>query len=93
MNRRPFWPQGSRAGAEALQRLLSISDRDWHALKSQPRRRAAEQLASALVVLLAADGTSQDTHTSNNQALALLESAAAWLRGSQRDPGCPQHRR
>ncbi|MFO7630156.1 MAG: DUF6439 family protein [Prochlorococcaceae cyanobacterium] len=87
------WPEGARAAAEALQRQLSINDRQWHALKGQPRRRAAEQLAAALVQLLATDVAAKGADSDRDQSLALVESAAAWLRGSQRDPGCPQHRR
>lgn len=49
------WPAGSHDLAQQLQRCLSISDRDWHALKAQRNRRAAEQLAGALVLLLAED--------------------------------------
>jgi hypothetical protein len=43
------WPQESLALAQKLQRSLSIDDRQWHRLKSQRSRRAAEQLAAALV--------------------------------------------
>jgi hypothetical protein len=46
------WPEGSREAAEVLHRLLTIDNRQWHALKGQPQRRAAEQLAAALVQLL-----------------------------------------
>lgn len=86
---RRCWPSGSRDTAEALHRLLAIGDRDWHALKGQPRRRAAEQLAAALVQLLAAEPGAAAGDT-GAQELALIESAGAWLRGSQRDPGCPR---
>ena len=41
------WPDQSQDLAEQLQRSLAIGDRDWHALKSQRPRRAAEQLAAA----------------------------------------------
>ena len=46
------WPEASRDTAEALHRLLTIDNRNWHAFKAQPQRRAAEQLAAALVILL-----------------------------------------
>jgi hypothetical protein len=72
-----------------------ISDRQWHALKGQPQRRAAEQLAAALVQLLeegnAANGRSSTPQ--RQQAIALVRHALAWLEGDLRDPGCPSHGR
>lgn len=89
-----LWPEGSAALAEQLQRRLAIGDRDWHALKAQRSRRAAEQLAAALVVLLSADGPGSSTPSpARAQALALVEHAAGWLRGEISDPGCPSHGR
>ena len=89
------WPEGSQALAQQLHQLLRISDREWHALKGQPQRRAVEQLAAALVQLLdpanrpaAAEPTSQ-----RQQATALVEHALGWLNGTLRDPGCPSHGR
>ena len=87
------WPDGSRAAAEALHRLLTINNRDWHALKSQPQRRAAEQLAAALVQLL--DGNNApaapQATAQRQQAIALVENSLGWLKGELRDPGCPSH--
>ncbi len=89
------WPEGSQQTAQSLHRLLAIGDRQWHALKGQPQRRAAEQLAAALVLLLdelnspaAATPTPQ-----RQQATALVEHALGWLQGERRDPGCPSHGR
>ena len=88
------WPQGSETLAQELQRLLVIDDRQWHALKRQRPRRAAEQLASALVVLLSADDPRQGQPTAARQdAIALVEHALGWLRGEHSDPGCPSHGR
>lgn len=87
------WPEGSREAAEALHRLLVIGDRDWHALKGQPQRRGAEQLAAALVQLLD-EGNGPAVRGSTpqrQQAIALVEHALAWLQGSLKDPGCPSH--
>ncbi|MBM5806241.1 MAG: hypothetical protein FJ056_00855 [Cyanobacteria bacterium M_surface_10_m2_179] len=87
------WPPGSRETAETLHRLLTINNRDWHALKGQPQRRAAEQLAAALVQLL--DGSNPPgaplPTPQRQQAIALLEHSLGWLRGELRDPGCPSH--
>jgi hypothetical protein len=91
---RQRWPEGSAAQAEALQRLWVIDDRQWHALKAQPSRRAAEQLAGALLQLLGADGpTAGRDSEARQRAIALTASALAWLQGELRDPGCPDHGR
>lgn len=94
MGERQCWPESAAAQAEALQRLLSIDDRQWHALKGQPCRRGAEQLAGALVQLLGGDGPAAGRESEARQrAVALTRSALAWLEGELRDPGCPQHGR
>jgi hypothetical protein len=88
------WPAEALTTAVNLQRQLSIGDRDWHALKAQRPRRAAEQLAAALVQLLSADqpGRSQASEA-RQRALELVEQAERWLRAEISDPGCPQHGR
>ena len=73
--------------AESLQRQLAISERDWHRLKSDRHRRAAEQLSAALLLLLRS-GAQAD-----GDVVALLESAQRWIKREQRDPGCPNHDR
>ena len=73
--------------AESLQRQLAISERDWHRLKSDRYRRAAEQLSAALLLLMRS-GAQAD-----GDVLALLESAQRWIKREQRDPGCPNHGR
>jgi len=73
--------------AETLQRQLAISERDWHRLKSDRHRRAAEQLSAALLLLLRS-GAQAD-----GDVVALLESAQRWIKREQRDPGCPDHGR
>lgn len=89
------WPAGSQDLAQQLQRSLSIGDRDWHALKGQRQRRAAEQLAGALVLLLAEEGgsPSEPSAARRQEALERTSLALAWLKGEIRDPGCPQHGR
>jgi len=71
--------------AETLQRQLAISERDWHRLKTDRHRRAAEQLSAALLLLLRS-GAQAD-----GDVVALLESAQRWIKREQRDPGCPDH--
>ena len=73
--------------AETLQRQLAISERDWHRLKTDRHRRAAEQLSAALLLLLRS-GAQAD-----GDVVALLESAQRWIKREQRDPGCPDHGR
>jgi len=77
------WPAGSAQQARALHDQLRLSDSEWHALKTDRNRRAAEQLSAALIQLLL-DGDRQDV-------IQLVEQAGAWLRGELRDPGCPTH--
>ena len=87
------WPDGAHAQAVALQRLLAINDRDWHALKAQRPRRAAEQLAAALVLLLGSDDPHARPMTEARlQAIELVEHSLGWLRAELSDPGCPSHR-
>ena len=71
--------------AETLQRQLAISERDWHRLKTDRHRRAAEQLSAALLLMLRS-GAQAD-----GDVVALLESAQRWIKREQRDPGCPDH--
>ena len=86
------WPLGSRELAEQLQRLLVIDGRDWHVLKSQKPRRAAEQIASALVHLLSDDSPAHRRDpAAHAEAIALLEHGLGWLKGERSDPGCPSH--
>ena len=77
------WPDSAKAKAEELHQLLRISDRDWHQLKSNRKRRSAELLAAALVQLLR-QGDSTDVEQLTQQALG-------WIKGDLKDPGCPRH--
>jgi hypothetical protein len=88
------WPPEALALAQHLHRSLSIDDRQWHQLKSQRPRRAAEQLSAALVQLLAADDPKAPLATQARQeAIELVEHALGWLRSELSDPGCPTHGR
>ena len=87
------WPEASRDTAEALHRLLTIDNRNWHAFKAQPQRRAADQRAAALVILLdpANPPNAALTTDQRRQSIDLLEHGLGWLRGERKDPGCPSH--
>ena len=87
------WPEGAHGQAVALQRQLALGDRDWHALKGQRSRRAAEQLAAALVLLLAGDNpAASQSGPARLAAIDLVENGLGWLKGELADPGCPSHR-
>lgn len=88
------WPDQALPLAQQLHRSLTISERDWHALKSQRPRRAAEQVAAALVQLLTRDTpTNASAGEARQQTIALLEHALGWLKAEISDPGCPSHGR
>lgn len=88
------WPEDALPLAQQLHRSLSIGERDWHALKSQRPRRAAEQVAAALVQLLARDTPTNSTSgEARQQSIELLEHALGWLKAEISDPGCPSHGR
>mgnify|MGYP007000308748 len=61
-----IWPEHTQAKSTELHSLLKIGDRDWHRLKSQSNRRAAELLAAALVQLIQ-DGNPEDVAALTNQ--------------------------
>ena len=88
------WPDQALPLAQQLHRSLSISERDWHALKSQRPRRAAEQLSAALVQLLSRDTPANAAAgEARQEAIALVEHALGWLKTEISDPGCPSHGR
>lgn len=75
------WPQDAIPLAQDLHEHLRLTDRNWHQLKSDADRRAAELLAGALVQLLQGG--------SNADACALTEQGLRWLKREVKDPGCP----
>lgn len=88
------WPDQALPLAQQLHRSLSINERDWHALKSQRPRRAAELTAAALVQLLTRDTpTNAAAGDARLQSIAMLEHALGWLKAEVSDPGCPSHGR
>ncbi|MFN9645899.1 MAG: DUF6439 family protein [Cyanobacteriota bacterium] len=88
------WPPEALELARGLQRSLTIEDRQWHRVKTQRSRRAAEQLSAALVQLLAADDPRAASPTpARRDAIALVDHALSWLRAEVSDPGCPTHGR
>jgi hypothetical protein len=68
--------------AQALAARLTLTDIDWHRLKSNRKVRASEQTATALVFLL---------KDQPDEALPRLQQAAGWLDRSVSAPPCPTH--
>jgi hypothetical protein len=68
--------------AQKLLEKLTITDRDWHRLKSNRNARAREQAAAALVFLL---------KDQPEEALPRLQQATGWLDRSLSAPPCPTH--
>lgn len=68
--------------AQLLVQRLSITEKDWHKLKSNRQARASEQAAAALVYLL---------KDQKEEALQRLEQATGWLDRSLSAPPCPTH--
>ena len=81
-NRRE-WPDQALINSQKLHGLLRIDERNWHRLKGNRNRRAAELLSAALVQLLG-DGDVDDVE-------ALTQQALGWIKGELKDPGCPHH--
>lgn len=68
--------------AQALAARLTLTDMDWHRLKSNRKVRASEQAAAALVFLL---------KDQPEEALPRLRQATGWLDRSVSAPPCPTH--
>ena len=77
------WPEESQRLSRELHQSLCIGDRQWHQLKSNRDRRAAELLAAALTQLIS-NGVGADVEQLTRQALG-------WIDGELKDPGCPRH--
>jgi hypothetical protein len=67
---------------QALAERLTITDAQWHRLKSNRQARAQEQVANALVFLL---------KEQPEEALPRLQQALGWLDRSISAPPCPTH--
>ncbi len=68
--------------AQALAERLTLTDADWHRLKSNRPVRAREQAAMALVYLL---------KDQPEEALLRLQQSVGWLDRSISAPPCPSH--
>ena len=68
--------------AQALAQRLTVTEKDWHRLKSNRKARAGEQAAAALVFLL---------KDQPEEALIRFRQASGWLDRSISAPPCPTH--
>lgn len=78
----PLADYTARDLARALLERLSLDERDWHRLKGDRRRRAQEQVAAALVFMLA---------DNDREAQQRLTHALDWLDRRVSAPPCPDH--
>ncbi len=79
-----IWPSKSKDLAKDLHSQLTINDLDWHKLKGNSDRRAAELLSAAISQLLN-DGELEDVES-------LVTQSIKWLKREIKDYGCP-HRK
>ena len=77
------WPEGTSEIIKQLYLSISLNNKNWHKLKNNPDRRAAELLVSALAQIVN-QGKSEDVTT-------LIEQALKWAKNEIKDPGCPSH--
>ena len=83
MIRKNEWSPKAKSLAKELHSELRLNDQNWHALKGNPDKRAAELFSAAMVQLLS-EGKLSDVQ-------ALIEQGILWLKRDIRDPGCPHH--
>ncbi len=75
------WPPKAKQLSTELHAQLSLNHKNWHALKNDSDRRAAELWSGALVHLLN-EGKSSDIED-------LIQQGLRWLNREISDPGCP----
>ena len=80
---RKHWPENANHLACELHQELALNENNWHQLKGDADRRAAELLAGAMVQLLKGGEA--------NEVEAMLNQAQRWLRRELKDPGCGKH--
>ena len=77
------WPDSSKELAIQLHAQLSLNNKNWHKLKGNSDRRAAELLSSAIVQLLS-EGKPSDIEELLNQSIR-------WIKKEIKAPSCPDH--
>ncbi len=76
-----FWTPEIINLITSLHSELVLKDINWHKLKNNKSRRAAELLVSALCQIIN-EGKESDIEE-------LIEQSLKWLREEVKDPGCP----
>ncbi len=84
MNRsQTLWTDKSKSLIKELHSELCLNNKNWHLLRKNPDRRAAELLISAI---------SQISQGGNkNDVISLMEQAIKWIKNEVQDPGCGSH--
>tara|TARA_B100001250_G_C19204679_1_gene530933 strand:+ start:217 stop:471 length:255 start_codon:yes stop_codon:yes gene_type:complete len=77
------WSPKTELLIKDLHSELILNNNNWHKLKTNNSRRAAELLTSALSQIIHGGKTS-DIEDLINQSLL-------WIRAEIKDPGCPTH--
>ncbi len=78
-----YWSPKTELLMKNLHAELIINNTNWHKLKNNKSRRAAELLSSALLQILK-DGNQSDIED-------LIKQSLSWIKGEIKDPGCPSH--
>ena len=77
------WSKTIKTLSIDLHSQLSLNNQNWHKLKDNPDRRAAELMAGAMVQLTSG-GELADVE-------ALLNQSLRWIKREIKAPPCPDH--
>ncbi|ABX08655.1 DUF6439 family protein [Prochlorococcus marinus] len=77
------WSSATHKLVKELHSELTLSNKNWHQLKNNSERRAAELLISAIAQIINGGETSD--------IQSLIHQALLWLNKEIKDPGCPSH--
>ncbi len=77
------WPANTKELAIELHSQLKLDNLNWHHLKGNSERRAAELIAAAMVQIVS-EGKPSDV-------VNLLTHSIKWMKREVKAPGCPQH--
>ncbi len=80
-SRKSLWSKEIFTLTKSLHSEIVLKESDWHTLKNNKSRRAAELLTSALCQIIN-DGNQKDIEN-------LIEHSLKWIREEVKDPGCP----
>ena len=77
------WPLNAKEAAIELHSQLKLDNNNWHQLKGDSERRAAELISGAMVQLISGGKSSEIE--------ALLNQSLKWIKQEVKDPVCPHH--